>query len=297
MIQRIVISVLIGTTSALASTINVPGDHTSIQAAADASSNGDVILVAPGTYAGFSFGDKTVTIRASGSAEETIVNGNGQCGVITIWGNDGDDVVTLEGLTVTGGRCDGGDDFGFAAGLSCFGSRLNLIDCIVSDNTSEGSWGGGGLQLGSTYGWNIVISGCTFADNSGYQGGGINISDSHPTITNCIFTGNTATTGGDIYVYYNNSNASVSNSTFCGNGSDAIIGPYSGSGNTFLDECAPDPPGCTGDVDGSDAVDVDDISTLISHWDTTDATSDLNEDGLVGVPDLLMMLAAWGACS
>ena len=40
----------VGTSATFAGTINVPGDHATIQGAIDASSNGDVIAVAAGTY-------------------------------------------------------------------------------------------------------------------------------------------------------------------------------------------------------------------------------------------------------
>ncbi|MDG2477580.1 MAG: hypothetical protein P8M32_06750, partial [Phycisphaerales bacterium] len=65
-----------------AATINVPVDYSTIQEAIDAASNGDEILVAPGTYTGT--GDwviaplgKAITIRATGTPEETILDGEG----------------------------------------------------------------------------------------------------------------------------------------------------------------------------------------------------------------------------
>ena len=67
---------------ATAAELHVPADYTTIQAAVDVASNGDEILVAPGTYTGT--GDevvdtlgKAITIKASGTPEETIIDGEG----------------------------------------------------------------------------------------------------------------------------------------------------------------------------------------------------------------------------
>ncbi|MBT5656836.1 MAG: hypothetical protein HOI89_03535, partial [Phycisphaerae bacterium] len=77
-----------------AATINVPADYTTIQAAVDAASNGDEILVAPGTYTGT--GDevvdtlgKAITIKASGTPEETIIDGEGARRVVQCAGGEG----------------------------------------------------------------------------------------------------------------------------------------------------------------------------------------------------------------
>ena len=88
-------------------TINVPGNYSTIQAAVDAASNGDEIIVAPGTYTGT--GDEVVdmkgraiTLRASGTAEETIIDGEGQRRVVYCSSGEDADTV-IEGFTITGG--------------------------------------------------------------------------------------------------------------------------------------------------------------------------------------------------
>ena len=57
---------------------------------------------------------------------------------------------------------------------------------------------------------------------------------------------------------------------------------------------------CVGDLDGSGAVDVDDLLSVISAWgacpDPSDCPSDLDGNGVVDVNDLLAVIGAFGPC-
>ena len=56
-------------------------------------------------------------------------------------------------------------------------------------------------------------------------------------------------------------------------------------------------PPCPGDIDGSGAVDVSDLLTLLGAWGPCNGcASDLDNNGLVDVSDLLTVLAEWGEC-
>ena len=68
--------ILIGCVSlqAAGAVINVPADYPTIQAAIDASVNGDEIIVAPGLYVeNIVFGGKSITIRSSGGPDVTTI--------------------------------------------------------------------------------------------------------------------------------------------------------------------------------------------------------------------------------
>jgi hypothetical protein len=50
----------------------------------------------------------------------------------------------------------------------------------------------------------------------------------------------------------------------------------------------------TGDVNHDGTVNVFDLSTLLSKWQTTDPATDINHDGTVNIFDLSLVLSNWG---
>ncbi|MCH2132540.1 MAG: hypothetical protein MK116_02200 [Phycisphaerales bacterium] len=62
-------------------------------------------------------------------------------------------------------------------------------------------------------------------------------------------------------------------------------------------DCEPDEPGCDGDVNGDNVVDVNDILLMLNDWgNCSGCPSDTNDDGVVDVNDILALLANYGDC-
>ncbi len=203
-----VIPILAAVASASSDTWTVDDDGSAdfetIQAAIDESSNGDTIEVYPGWYSGTgnqvidSLG-KSITIRASGTPEETIIDGEGARGVVQCASGEGAGTI-IEGFTITGGSAgDGG-------GIYCSGGSPTITDCTISGNTSTGDddWGmwtggGGGIFCSTS---SPTISGCEISGNTSTdEGGGIYFLDesyygdppaTSPLVVNCMITNNSA---------------------------------------------------------------------------------------------------------
>lgn len=82
-------------------TIHVPADQPTIQAAINAASDGDTVQVAPGTYTeNINFMGKSITVTSSGGASNTIIDG-GQKGFVVNFSNNETRASVLNGFTIT----------------------------------------------------------------------------------------------------------------------------------------------------------------------------------------------------
>ena len=236
--------------SATVITVNGDGtaDYTTIQAAIDASSDGDEIIVAPGTYT--STGDrvvdmdgKEITLRSSDGAATTIIDGGGTQRIV--YCNSGETNNTIiDGFTITnagiGGlyctsdatimNCVFSNNYvnGNGAGMLSSGGNPVIDNCTFSNNTAE--YDGGGLKL---YGSLPTITNCSFLNNSAEYGGALVVSHCNPVLSNCSFVGNTASVyGGAVSISSGNSSPTMSNCTFASN-----VAPF-GGGITVSGDCS-----------------------------------------------------------
>lgn len=82
-------------------TIHVPSDQPTIQAAISAASDGDTVLVAPGTYVeNIDFMGKAITVTSSGGASVTTIDG-GQNGIVVSFANNETRTSVIKGFTIT----------------------------------------------------------------------------------------------------------------------------------------------------------------------------------------------------
>jgi len=147
---RLLLISLFLTSTALATTWTVDddgkADFDNIQDAVDAASDGDEIIVAPGTYT--STADEVVDMRgkeiwlhSSEGAEVTIIDGEEtRRGILCENGETSNTII--EGFTITNGYT---SDYG--GGMYNEGSSPTLTNCIFDSNTTNDDYGGGVYDL------------------------------------------------------------------------------------------------------------------------------------------------------
>jgi len=198
----------VSATALWGATLNVPGDFSSIQAAHDAASSGDTILVAPGTYVGQITITKAITLAShylptgdESFIATTILDGGGAAFVIEI-PSSAEDGSTIQGFTIQNA------DDGITPRAD-----FNLLNCLVRD-TSDGvdyEDGSGGL-----------VQFCTFELNSD---DGLDLdNDVHLVIADNII-GNNGDDGIEIRMQSYNGptlNITITRNEIYGNGEDGI---------------------------------------------------------------------------
>lgn len=213
-------------------------------AIATSNTNGEAdIIVFDGAVAGgtvnltsgaLQIGETGFATTITGSGET--IDAGGTSGVITV--DDGDTyvqtpdvVITISGLTVSGGSrldTDGGDDIGggilnaetlilddvtvsgntaaFGGGIANAGGLLTVTESMITDNSATSN--GGGLYAAGQYHETSVttttISGNAVGTLDGpyiATGGGVRVTDGLTNITDSTITGNTGDTTGSLYDY------------------------------------------------------------------------------------------------
>jgi len=198
--------------NAMAATINVPGDHATIQAAINAATNGDIVLIQPGTYnEHINFNGKAITVGSLFLTTEdesyistTIINGSGSGRCVAFTSGE-TSTSELTGLTIT----NGGAYYG--AGIYCQGTSptLSYLEIVNNHGDAGDSYGGGLCCLDN--GATPICTNLTFTGNDANEGGAVYChNNAHATFSDCIFTDNYSAHGGAMQISYSSPTISYS---------------------------------------------------------------------------------------
>ena len=256
--------------TAIADTITVCAsgcDHTSINAAIDAASDGDVIQLSAETYFEGDVIDtvgKAITLLGAtdkGGNPVSILDGAESHRVLQCINQEGTDT-TFENLVITNGY--GPLEYLFGENFEPYhvgggmgnsnGSSPKLVNCTFSNNSAD--YGGGMISNNESsptldncmftnnsadyYGGGMydfvgspALTNCTFSNNSAEFGGGMAITAGSPALTNCTFSYNSASAYGG-GMYSDRSSPTLTNCMFCSNTESAIRGLWVDQGGNCL---------------------------------------------------------------
>ena len=225
----------------LADVIHVPEDQPTIQAGIDVASDGDVVLIAAGTYQPDATIDtlgKAITVQGAVDASglpTTIVDGQGERRGLQVVNEEGAATI-FENLLVTRGQASSGggmfiEDSGptlancrfennvasasnnsMGGGIYVSNGDPTLNDCVFKENVSNADGGSTATALGggfhSALGSSPTLNGCVFEDNSVLstresRGGGLSASGGELSLADCVFKGNRSTLRKDAVAFGN----------------------------------------------------------------------------------------------
>jgi len=198
-----------------------------IEYAMDQASDGQRILLFPGTYAGsdnrdLDFGTKNLIVGGLSVASNVIIDCASQGRAFRLSSSSITNAV-IRNLTVRDGFIGGSGSYG--GGVYCSEAGLTVRDCVF--DSCEAGWCGGGFYAVDSSG--VVIEGTVFSDNTAgqYDGGGLCIDACDgPIVTRCAFLDNSAVSRGGAVAFWATVDAVLRSSLFARNSAHSGGGLY-----------------------------------------------------------------------
>ena len=225
------------TSLALSATIYVPDNYATIQGAIDSASNGDTVIVRPGTYVeNIDFVGKAITVQSEQGASVTTIDGN-QAGSVVVFKSGEGLYSVIEGFTLTNGTGTSLSGNSHGGGVYCDNTSSPTITNNIITKNSVGDGGSGDYGMGAGIccinSSSPIISNNNITRNEAilYYGGGIYCSkSSSPIIKNNIIhrnsVGSLANYGQGAGIYCGDSSPIIMNNLITVNWLGAS-GPYS----------------------------------------------------------------------
>lgn len=249
----------------------VPSHYSTIQAAINASVDGDKIIVSPGTYHETITLSRAVTVTGTNPENPsvtlaTVISGDTMHPVITVASTGSR---ALKGLTIQNGsdgvfvggggggttisKCLIRNNYGNGVNMDLWSGGTTVSFCWITNNYSSGIRAianttltveagliagnqSGGVSLGSGI-YTNVIRDCMIVGNTSLdRGGGIYSRDTKLTISNCTIANNQANVGGGLAFYSSSYSDTITLTQSIVWGNTAATGPaFALEGSTFAD--------------------------------------------------------------
>lgn len=215
--------------AAQAADLLVPGQFPTIQAAVNAASNGDRILIAPGTYAErIAWTDKGLSLIGTDGAGSTIIDARGAAGsgpaIVAQSGTSR--LFVASGLTVRGDQ--GYFSFDtplflttYASGIAVVSGDAEIQDCVIENCTitnpfTENETLGAALSMVNSSD-DLEVVRTTFRNNVAAEGGAL-FTSGKVFLVDCYFENNHATRrGGAIFTFTQTAENSIDGCLFSDN--------------------------------------------------------------------------------